>query len=198
MRFRTPTRTGESPAELGRGCGLEGRTWEKVPTTLRNRQRRAPCQPVTHHTSQCPRQCDYQTAERLLESCCYPANPGPSQESESQQWYLNLSNADGQLETDLDRKLDAADRADHGPFPFPSREGAVYGSQQCSGKWYPKPQLLIGFKQTSPFFSSEYNFPMPNYIPDAFTLRYATGNTVLLFGIKMEHLTKDFLDLSQT
>lgn len=31
MRFRTPTRTGASPAEVGRGCGLEGRTWGESP-----------------------------------------------------------------------------------------------------------------------------------------------------------------------
>jgi len=27
MRLRTPIRTGESPAEVGRRCGLQGRTW---------------------------------------------------------------------------------------------------------------------------------------------------------------------------
>lgn len=196
MRFRTPTRTGESPAEVGRGYGLEGRTGEKVPTTLRNRQRRAPCQPVTLHTSQCPPTMwlsdSWETPGVLLLSC----EPWPltgvritTVIFKTQQCRRAAGNRPRQV---AGRCWQGRPRS----LPLPHRDGAVYGSQQCSGKWYPKPQLLIGCKQTSPFFSSEYN--LPNYIPDVFTLRYATGNTVLLFGIKMEHLMKDFLDLSQT
>ena len=123
----------------------------------------------------------FQETERFLESCCCSENPGPHKSQNHNHWYLNLSNAEGQPGTG---KLGQAARPllmgqAHGPFPYLTVTVQFTASWQCFIKLHHKPHLE--YKQISLFFwvqKSEYNFPMPNYIPYDFTERYAVGNTI--------------------
>lgn len=95
MRFRTSVRTGQSPAEVGRRCGLQGRTWGE--STDHSKEKAEKGSMTTSYPSHLPVSPENVTIRQLRDSWNLAAvlqSLAPHRSQNHNQWYLNLSNAD--------------------------------------------------------------------------------------------------------